>query len=304
MINYYKYLPVSQEDENWGLCVLNTGCTHVEPSGCYPSKTHPSHHNFNWKNGRILNEYQVIYITKGQGIFESDNCKLKEVKAGTLIFLFPGERHRYKPDGHTGWDEYWIGLQGEILDNLVLKGFFKVETPCIYIGFNESVFNLFNTIIEKTKQEHSGYQPLIAGAALHLMGICHSITKQYAIDSEENMVIVNQARLLFRANIAEAFSAEEAAAQLNIGYSRFRKIFKNYTGLSPGQYYIQLKIDLAKELLNDPGISVKEIAFNLNFESYFYFAKLFKEKTGLSPTDYRTRSVGQLQAGRLAAPGH
>lgn len=292
MINYYKYLPVSRDDENWGLCVLNSGCTHVEAAGCYPSKTHPSHHNFNWTNGRILYEYQIIYITKGQGIFESDSCKMKAIKAGTLIFLFPGERHRYKPDEQTGWDEYWIGLKGEILDKLVKKGFFKPDMPCMYIGFNENVFSLFNSIIETTKQETPGYQPAISGAALHLMGNCYSLIKQGGFESEENQIIVNQARLLFRANIAETFSPQDAADQLNIGYSRFRKIFKNYTGLSPGQYYIQLKIDRAKELLNEHSLSVKEIAFKLNFESYFYFAKLFKEKAGLSPTDYRKRSAG------------
>ena len=291
MINYYKYLPVSQDDENWGLCVLNAGCTHIDALGAYPSKTHPSHHNFNWGNGRILNEYQVIYITKGKGIFESDSCKLKEVKAGTLIFLFPGERHRYRPDYYTGWDEYWIGVKGEILDNLIKRSFLKPESPCHYIGFNENIFCLFNTIIEGTKQENSGYQPLISGAALHLMGNCHAITKRNDYYSEEKETIVNQARLLFRENITEAFSPESAAKQLNIGYSRFRKIFKSYTGLSPGQYYIQLKIDQAKILLYDPHLSVKEIAFKLNFESYFYFAKLFKEKTGLSPTDFRKQTM-------------
>jgi AraC-like DNA-binding protein len=285
--NYYKYLPVSQGDENWGLCVLNAGCTHVEALGAYPSKTHPSHHNFNWSNGRILSEYQVIYITKGKGIFESDHCKLREVKAGTLIFLFPGERHRYRPDDYTGWDEYWIGIKGEILDNLIKRNFFKPESPCQYIGYNENIFCLFNAIIENTKQETSGYQPLISSAALHLMGTCHAITKQNALYSEEKEIIVNSARLLFRENIAEVFSPEKAAGQLNIGYSRFRKIFKNYTGLSPGQYYIQLKIDQAKVLLYDPNLSIKEIAFGLKFESYFYFARLFKKKTGLSPTEFR-----------------
>jgi len=274
MINYYKYLPVSQDDENWGLCVLNTGCTHVEAAGCYPSKTHPSHHNFNWKNGRILNEYQIIYITKGQGVFESDNCKMKAVKAGTLIFLFPGERHRYKPDDQTGWDEYWIGLKGEILDNLVKKGFFKPETPCLYIGFNENVFSLFNSIIEITKQETSGYQPAISGAALHLMGNCHSIIKQDAFESEENQIIVNQARLLFRANIAEAFSPQEAANQLNIGYSRFRKIFKNYTGLSPGQYYIQLKIDRAKKIIERTLFVCERDRVQIKFRILFLFRKV------------------------------
>ena len=123
MINYYKYLPVSREDENWGLCVLNTGCTHIEATGLYPFKTHPAHHYFNWSIGRILNEYQIIYITRGRGLFESDSCKCKEIEAGTIIILFPGERHRYKPDSDTGWDEYWIGLKGDIIDNLVKKNF-------------------------------------------------------------------------------------------------------------------------------------------------------------------------------------
>ncbi|RYD84105.1 MAG: AraC family transcriptional regulator, partial [Sphingobacteriales bacterium] len=35
MINYYKYLPVSREDESWGLCVLNTGCTHIAAANSY-----------------------------------------------------------------------------------------------------------------------------------------------------------------------------------------------------------------------------------------------------------------------------
>jgi AraC-like DNA-binding protein len=290
MGNYYKYLPISQGDENWGLFVVNAGYTHTEVSGVYPSKTHPSHHNFLWNDGRILNEYQLIYITRGKGIFESDSCKLKEVKAGTIIFLFPGERHRYRPDHKTGWDEYWIGLNGDILDNIVKKNFFKPENPCLYVGFNENIFNLFNCIIEKTKQEPSGYQPLIAGAALHIMGCCHAIIKQNTFESEEKEVIVNQARLLFRANISTDFSPEQAAEELNIGYSLFRKVFKNYTGLSPGKYYIQLKIERAKDLLNDPSLSVKEIAYSLKFDSYFYFSKLFKEKTGQSPTDYRKRN--------------
>jgi len=291
MVNYYKYLPVSQDDESWGLHVLNTGCTHIEPCGLYPSKTHPAHHNFNWGAGRVLDEYQIIYITSGRGLFESDSCEMKEVRAGTIILLFPGERHRYKPADETGWDEFWIGVKGDIMDNLVRRNFFRPEDPCLYVGFNENVFNLFNNIIEKTKLENTGYQPLISGAALHLMGNFHSIIKQNSIECEEKEVIVNKARLLFRSNIAEDFSPEMAAEELKVGYSWFRKIFKSYTGLSPGQYYIQLKIEAAKDLLNDPNLSIKKIAYDLRFESYFYFSKLFKEKTGLTPSDYRKRAI-------------
>ncbi|ASU36724.1 AraC family transcriptional regulator [Mucilaginibacter xinganensis] len=292
MINYYKYLPVSKEDESWGLCVLNTGCTHVEPEGLYPVTSHPAHYYFNWDNGRVLNEYQVIYITRGKGFFESDSSARKEIKAGTIIILFPGERHRYKPCKDTGWDEYWIGLEGEIIDNLAKKKFISRSNPCLYIGFQESIFSLFSTIIEQTRNEITGYQQLIAGAALHLMGSFHAITRQNDIGHEGKEIIINKARLLFRANIEKGFSAEMAADELKVGYSWFRKIFKAYTGLSPGQYYIQLKIERAKELLTNPTMPVKEIAYLLGFDTYFYFTKLFKEKTGITPTDYRKRALG------------
>ncbi|MCQ6957775.1 AraC family transcriptional regulator [Mucilaginibacter aquariorum] len=294
MINYYKYLPVSREDESWGLCVLNTGCTHIEATGLYPFKNHPAHHYFNWDIGRVLNEYQIIYITRGKGIFESDSCKRREIKAGTIIILFPGERHRYKPDNETGWDEYWVGIKGDIIDNLVRKNFLRPDNPSIYIGFHEGIFSLFNSIIEVTKRENTGYQPLISGAALHLMGNFHFIFKQNAVECEEKEMVINKARLLFRSNIANDFSPEQAAEELQVGYSWFRKAFKSYTGLSPGQYYIQLKVERAKELLNNPDIPIKQIAYDLRFDSYFYFSKMFKEKTGMTPTDYRKRAMGVI----------
>jgi AraC-like DNA-binding protein len=280
MINFYKYLPVSKEDEDWGLTVLNAGCTHIEASNDYPFKNHPAHHNFNWNSWRILQEYQIIYITNGQGIFESESIKQTVVKAGTLIVLFPNERHRYKPDNHTGWDEYWVGVKGVIIDNL----------PCLYIGFNEHIFNLYNSIIEKTKQESPGYQPLVSGAVLHLIGTSHAVIKQNAAETKDDENIINRSRLLFRSNISNPYSPEQAAQELNVGYSWFRKLFKNYTGLSPGQYYLQLKIEKAKELLSNSSVPMKEISIALNFESSFYFSKIFKEKTGLTPTEYRKRN--------------
>jgi len=290
MVNFFKYLPLSKEDENWGASVLNAGCTSIKATADYPFKTHPAHHNFNWNNWRSLQEYQIIYITNGQGVFESESRKETVVKAGTIIILFPNEKHRYKPDSSTGWDEYWVGLKGPAIDSLLQFGYIKLNNPCIYIGFNDKIFEIFNTIIAHTKEEKPGYQPLISGAVMHLLGICHSITKQHSTGTREEEQIINKSKLLFRANISNAYSPEQAAEDLNVGYSWFRKLFKDYSGMSPGQYYLQLKIDKAKELLSTSNMSVKVISMELNFQSSFYFSKLFKDKTGLKPTEYRRRS--------------
>ena len=292
MENYYRYLPVSKGDESWGLSVLDVGRTDVKASAPYPVRDHPSHHYFDWATGRQLQEYQIIYITRGQGIFESESAGTLQIKAGTIIFLFPGERHRYRPDLECGWDEYWVGIKGRFFDDLVKAGFIKRSDPCVYIGFNDKIFELFDEIIEKSKEETMGYQPLVSGAVVHLMGHFHVARKQHNTPAAGHGLIINKARLLFRANICNPYSPEQAASELNIGYSSFRRSFKSYTGLSPWQYYLQLKIERAKEALRDSALSIKEISVLLNLESGYYFSRIFKEKTGLTPTEFR-RAIAQ-----------
>ena len=94
MVNYYKYLPVSEADESWGLSVLNTGCTHIVAGSTYPYISHPGHHYFNWEKGRVLHEFQVIYITKGGGIWESKSGVAQTIAEGFIIIYFRQSNER------------------------------------------------------------------------------------------------------------------------------------------------------------------------------------------------------------------
>jgi AraC-like DNA-binding protein len=288
MKNYYRYLSVSPEDERWGLNVLNAGCTHIRPSSAYPVETHPGHHFFRWNEGRVLDEYQVVYITRGAGVFESASCTRRNIGEGTIFLLFPGERHRYMPSPDTGWDEYWIGLRGRIMDDLIAQSIFTRQSPCLTIGFSETVFHIFQTIIEGTKQEAAG--PMISGAAMHLIGCLYTQSRKKTKTHDEE--VIDKARVLFQSRIDTDFSPEEAARELKVGYSWFRKTFKQQLGVSPGQYFLHAKIDRAKELLATPDVPVKEVAQALSFNSVYHFCKLFKEKTGQTPGAYRETAGG------------
>ena len=288
MTDFFKYFPVSREEQKWGIWVLNSGCTQIPPRMNYPNTDHPSPYDFEWKNGRVLQEYQLVYITQGTGVFESDKAGLKQVKAGSVVLLFPHERHRYRPDWNTGWNEFWIGFDGEIVQNLVSAGFFKPEAPVCDLGYNERIMGIFDEIIEKSKEEKPGFQGILSGAALHLLGQISSAVQQKDIADDENLTtLIDKARLIFRTNIESKISPEDIARELNVGYSYFRKAFKAYVGIPPGQYLIQLRIQKAKELLAGSNRSIKQVAIDLNFDSSFYFSKLFKEKTGISPARYR-----------------
>jgi len=129
----------------------------------------------------------------------------------------------------------------------------------------------------------------MSGSVLHLLGHLHAILKESNFEDKYFEDIINKAKILFRESITHNFSPENVADELKVGYSWFRKTFKVYTGMAPGQYFIQLKIEKAKEMLADPQLTIKSISYTLNFDSTFYFSKLFKEKTGLTPMQFRNQ---------------
>ncbi len=292
MFNYFRYLPLSEEDERWGLSVLSVGCTSIKPRQHYPYKEHPSHHNFSWANGRILSEFQLVYITGGEGVFESTAMGEQKVKEGTVILLFPGEWHRYKPCKETGWDEYWIGFTGTAADNIFKQQFFTPNQALLSVGFKEDIIALLTEVLIQTKKEKTGYQPLISGMVMHILGRIYAICKQNRIQHEDHVqVTINKAMVMLRDRIQEHVTMESIAAELMVSYAWFRKTFKLYTGMAPQQYCMQLKIERAKMLLNDLDKPVKEIAYELSFGHPLNFSKLFKEKVGLSPEQYRSKYI-------------
>jgi AraC-like DNA-binding protein len=79
---------------------------------------------------------------------------------------------------------------------------------------------------------------------------------------------------------------------MHMSYSKFRKIFKEYTGFAPSQYIQEVKITLAKEMLTNTTMSIKEIAFELGYDNSDYFFTVFRKMTGITPLSYRKHTQG------------
>ena len=102
--------------------------------------------------------------------------------------------------------------------------------------------------------------------------------------------MINKARLRIREGVEEKITVQEIAAGLGSSYSNFRKLFKEFTGISPASYQQDLKLQRAKELLSTTDMSIKEIAYRLNFDSPDYFSSKFKNKIGCKPSEYRAKT--------------
>ncbi|PTQ96587.1 AraC family transcriptional regulator [Mucilaginibacter yixingensis] len=288
MISQFKYLPISDRDKSWGLYVVNAGASQIPPDMQYPPAGHPAKHHFSWERGRILNEYQLIYISQGKGIFESKHVKSVTIEAGTIILLFPSEWHRFKPYPNTGWHEFWVGFDGTIAQDLVSKNFFSIKHPVLNLGFHAELLDLFRAIASTVDLELPGYQQLASGMTFHLLGlVTELLQKQRVKHANISSYQIEKALTLLRKSVDSDISMEVIASEVNLGYSKFRKDFKMHTGMAPHQYLMQLKLDHAKTLLSSTNTAIKEISSKLGFQSEFHFSKLFKNKTGKSPLKYR-----------------
>lgn len=107
--------------------------------------------------------------------------------------------------------------------------------------------------------------------------------------NQGHVTMVNKARLRIREALESSLTIQQIAKELGVSYSNFRKLFKEYTGLSPATYQQGLKLQRAKELLSTTDMSIKEIAYQLNFDSPDYFSAKFKIKTGRKPSEMRKK---------------
>ncbi|MEA4917860.1 AraC family transcriptional regulator [Proteiniphilum sp.] len=284
----FKYLLVSERDKKFGLTVNTVGFQPIASNTVYPSTEHPKSYYFTPNNGRVLSEYQIVYISKGRGSFSSDSTKKTSIGKGQVIFLFPGQWHTYCPNKETGWNEYYIGFDGKIIDNIVANGFISPESQILNVGVNEDLVHLFSTAIKIAKEDKTASQQNLAGIVFNIIGTILSLAQNRNFESKESVQKIERAKVIMIENIHKNIDIKEIATNLGISYSLFRKAFKEYTGYAPAQYFQELKLRKAKELLAETNYSIKEISYELNFSSYEYFLSFFKKRVGVTPMDYRS----------------
>lgn len=293
-IEHFKYLQVSPRDKSWGLAVTTAGFQHVHPGETYPLSSHPDGYNFPENKRRVLNEYQLVYITRGSGYFESASCSRTRIEEGMMFMLFPGEWHTFAPDPDTGWDDHWVGFNGSFIDEKISNGFFTFKNCVFRVGIDERIINTYHEILDIISDERKGYQQMVAGLTLSLIGRVYYEDINHSIGDSYIMRIIKQAKVIMKEDMSGNKSLESIANSLGISYSLFRRDFKKNCGISPGQYRLELKLAKAKELLYSTNLSIAEISNILYFENIGQFSTFFKKKVGVPPLEFRKRASKML----------
>lgn len=291
---FSTYLTYGAEDEKWQLVCVDAGCAEVPPGCAYPPEagTHPAEHR-TVATGRTVKEYQLVYISRGQGSLRvADSSTLLPVVAGQVILVLPGVPHAYRPDPDQGWTERWVGFKGPWADALRRAGVLSVEQPLYSPGLDAAVLRLFEELFQILAEQRPFFQARAAATVMRLVAEILALSRESEQD-DDSAQLVERAKYLLAEKMDQNIRVEDLGDDLGVGRPRFYETFKTYTGLTPYQYFIQLKINRARELLSGGRCSVKETAARLGFDDPYYFSRLFKKKTGLSPSRWaQTRREG------------
>jgi transcriptional regulator GlxA family with amidase domain len=92
-------------------------------------------------------------------------------------------------------------------------------------------------------------------------------------------------------HLDEPLQVSTLAAQASVSPSHYFALFKRQTGTAPIDFFIRLRMNHAKQLLDSTASSVKEIAATMGYDDPFYFSRVFKSVHQVAPAEYRRRNV-------------
>ncbi|GAA5525592.1 HTH-type transcriptional regulator CdhR [Microbulbifer aestuariivivens] len=103
-----------------------------------------------------------------------------------------------------------------------------------------------------------------------------------------------EAQTWLREHCAEEVRLSEVASQFEMSVRSFNRRFKLATGQTPLQYLQNVRVDMARELLQSSNLSVNEIAEKVGYQDMGHFTALFKKFLSTTPSDYRTTVRAKL----------
>ena len=115
-------------------------------------------------------------------------------------------------------------------------------------------------------------------------------TPDHRIDvklKKNHLTTIEHAKEYMTNNFTEDISLMEIANYCHVSPFHFSRIFKTFTGISPHQFLLGLRLKNAELLLSDTAQPVADIAFSSGFNSLEHFTSAFKQKYAFSPSRFR-----------------
>ncbi len=215
----------------------------------------------------IRTHWLIHYVVSGYGTFK---IKDKEYRlgAGEMFIIPPYVETYYEADSKNPWEYIWVGFTaGETL---------PIPLPDI-IRCPEA-FHIF-TSMKNSKNFTNGRSAYLSSKLWELFALL--------LDNEiEKTDYIQTALDCIHSEYMKPITIEDIANRLNLDRRYFSHLFKKKTGISPKEYLLNYRMNIASSLLLSGGVSVTVASCSVGYSDVFQFSKMFKRHFGFSPTMY------------------
>ncbi len=226
---------------------------------------------------------------------------------GDLAIILPGQQFGSEKDLLDIGTVTWLHLGLAQLDQngkMVMGRWSRLtEQECNTIGKILSLNN--NPVLSKLKDASTLFQSIYSEFSHQEIGYCARINlllDELFIQIARQLTQQNNSRRDFpqtflkleqslRENLSHQWTVDEMAALVGLGITAFSEKVKSYTGFSPLNYLINIRISEAIKLLKRPDVHVTDIALEVGFYSSQHFATTFKKLTGYTPSEFRKKNL-------------
>lgn len=239
------------------------------------------------------NDYQLIYIASGKGIFYFDLDSPTILKAGNIVIYHPTTMQKYIYYGKDNPEIYWIHFSGKEPEKILKNYGFTDKQLFYFVGTDTEYTYIFEQIIFELQCKKSFY---VHSTATLFQELLISFGRFYLNNTTLKKPLffhqMDKAAAFFYAHFNENIDVEAYISEheTDLCPSLFYRQFKEYSGQTPLQYIIDIRLQTAKRLLETTNYSISEISRSVGYDNPLYFSRLFHKHLGISPREYRTNS--------------
>lgn len=231
----------------------------------------------------------LLYTVEGQGYVEYED-RHTILAPGQVMLIDCRKFHHYGTYGES-WKFLWMHFSGKCAFDYVdiLNG---DGEEAVHVGGRVSIENYYEKIaghvssfdLDRELEISIIMQTLLT--ALIRMKKSEAFTKKYGGYESGLEESISYMREHFR----EKLAVEHLAEICHLSKYYYIKIFKAYTGQTPYDYLINLRLQQAKVLLLETLKSVEEIALESGFSDCKNFIACFKKKVSMTPLQFRKQN--------------
>lgn len=240
-----------------------------------------SHPNPEYYIERKHSDYYVFeYVLDGIGHIVCDG-KQYEVHKDDVYILPYGSSHKYWADKITPYEKIWINIKSSIITEIMNAYGLKEKIVFKNSGCKPLFIELFRLA------ENTMFNDEVCYTAAEIIFRIINKLAQNEHNKTRASAVAKSTRVMLDDNIYGNITVDKIAETLVVSKVHVISEFKKYYRTTPYAYYMERKLEIAKEMLATTSMRINEIAETLGFCEQNYFSSLFKKKIGLSPEAYR-----------------